>query len=204
MNPAVRALRATRATRSAARVAALSRAARATAAPAGDDARSARELFRRVAGGVTVITTRGPDGRPRGMTVSAVTTLSLEPPLLIACLSAGSHTLEAIRAHGAFAVHLLHAEQSALAESFAGRTGKTGAARFAGVPFRWTRDVPVLTRSLARAVCVLEDERRYGDHSVVVGRVVQHAEDDGEPLIWHDRGFRTLTARERPDAPPHH
>ncbi|WRZ87643.1 flavin reductase family protein [Streptomyces sp. NBC_01007] len=187
-----------RATRSAARSAALARAAR-TAAPAAGPA-SARELFRKVAAGVSVVTTRGADGRPLGLTASAVTTLSLEPALLLACVSVNSTTLPAIRAHRAFAVHLLHADQSTLAEVFAGHTGKSGAARFAGVPFRWKQGVPVLTRALGWAVCTLRDEQRYGDHSVLVGDLTLHTQNEGEPLIWHDRRFRTLTAREPQDA----
>lgn len=187
-----------RATRSAVRAAALARAAR-TAAPAAGPA-SARELFRKAATGVTVLTTRSADGRPLGLTASAVTTLSLEPALLLACVSVNSTTLPSIRAHGAFAVHLLHADQSTLAEVFAGRTGKSGAARFAGVPFRWKQGVPVLTRALGWAVCTLQDERRYGDHSILVGGLTLHTQNEGDPLIWHDQGFRTLMARERQDA----
>ncbi|MEV6974085.1 flavin reductase family protein [Kitasatospora sp. NPDC093806] len=154
-------------------------------------------LYQQLAGAVTLVTTCGPDGEPLGLTASAVTTVSLRPPMVLACLSTGSATLAALRSRRAFAVHLLRAGQAALATVFA---GSGGSAKFTGVEFQWELGVPVLGGTLGRAVCTLADERVYGDHSLVVGHVVSvrtatAEERDGDgPLLWHDRRFRTLAA----------
>lgn len=147
-------------------------------------------LYAKLAAGVTVVTARGEDG-PLGMTVSAVTSLSARPPLLLACLRDGSRTLAALRAHGVFAVHLLREEQHDLATRFAGPT-TTAAQRFAGTDIRQVLGTPVLADTLAWSVCLLEDARRYGDHHLVVGRVAAVHVGGGRPLLWHDRRFRAL------------
>ncbi len=175
------------------------RAAGRSATPPGDpldeepgpDATRCLALYAKLAAGVTVVTARGPDG-PLGMTVSAVTSLSARPPLLLACLRDGSRTLAAVRAGRTFAVHLLRAEQQDLAGRFASPAA-TAAERFAGTDTRQVLGVPVLAGSLAWSVCLTEDVRRYGDHHLVVGRVAAVHVGAGRPLLWHDRRFGTLT-----------
>ncbi|WP_031071098.1 flavin reductase family protein [Streptomyces sp. NRRL WC-3742] len=162
------------------------------------DPQDCLDLYRRLAGPVTVVTTCGPDGEPLGLTASAVTTVSLRPPMLLACLSGGSGTLAALRTRRTFAVHLLRSGQEALATTFA---GPGGSGKFARVVFGWELGVPVLDGTLGRAVCTLVEERVYGDHSVVVGRVVSvragDSPDDGpSPLLWVDRRFRALAGTE--------
>ncbi|MEU5677470.1 MULTISPECIES: flavin reductase family protein [Streptomyces] len=154
-------------------------------------------LYAKLAAGVTVVTARGEDG-PLGMTVSAVTSLSARPPLLLACLRDGSRTLAAVRARRAFAVHLLREEQQELAGRFASPT-TTAAERFAGTDTRQVLGVPVLAGALAWSVCLTEDVRRYGDHHLVVGRLAAVHVGGGRPLLWHDRRFGALT-RPLPDA----
>ncbi|WP_030266142.1 flavin reductase family protein [Streptomyces violens] len=147
-------------------------------------------LYAKLASGVTVVTASGEDG-PLGMTVSAATSVSARPPLLLACLRDGSRTLGAVRAVGVFAVHLLREEQRDLAARFASPT-TPAAQRFAGTDTCDVLGVPVFTDSLAWSVCLVEDVRRYGDHHLVVGRVAAVHVGAGRPLLWHDRGFRSL------------
>ncbi|WP_327595835.1 flavin reductase family protein [Streptomyces chartreusis] len=147
-------------------------------------------LYAKLAAGVTVVTARGEDG-PLGMTVSAVTSLSARPPLLLACLRDGSRTLAAVRAHGAFAVHLLREEQHELAGRFANPTAPA-AERFAGTDMREVLGVPVIAGALAWSVCLVADVRRYGDHHLVVGQAAAVHVGGGRPLLWHDRRFRSL------------
>lgn len=147
-------------------------------------------LYAKLAAGVTVVTARGEDG-PLGMTVSAVTSLSARPPLLLACLRDGSRTLSAVRAHGAFAVHLLREEQHELAGRFANPTAPA-AERFAGTDMREVLGLPVIAGALAWSVCLVADVRRYGDHHLVVGQVAAVHVGGGRPLLWHDRRFRSL------------
>ena len=103
-------------------------------------------VFRRVIGsfmsGVVVITTSADDGTPHGMTVSAVSSLSLDPPMLLVCLHSASGTQEAVRRSGRFAVNILAEDQGELA----GRFAKPGATdKFDGVAVRTGRTgVPLL------------------------------------------------------------
>jgi flavin reductase (DIM6/NTAB) family NADH-FMN oxidoreductase RutF len=159
----------------------------------GPDAARCLGLYAKLAAGVSVVTAPGEDG-PLGMTVSAVTSLSARPPLLLACLRDGSRTLAAVRAHRAFAVHLLREEQQDLATRFATPT-TTADERFAGTDLRHVLGVPVLAGALAWSVCLTEDVRRYGDHHLVVGRIAAVHVGGGRPLLWHDRRFRALTER---------
>src|SRR5690348_5369262 len=113
-----------------------------------------KDLFRRVMGsfasGVTVITTQAPGEPPRGFTASAVSSLSLEPRLLLVCISNVSATLGAIRAAGAFAVNIMANEQQALAQRFSGRVE----AKFTGVAWEpGTLGMPLLGGALAYAEC---------------------------------------------------
>ena len=138
--------------------------------------------------GVTVVTSVGADGCPVGTTANAVSSLSLDPPLLLVCFDRSSQTLEAVRAHGAFAVNVLAAPQRDLSANFARR----------GLAAAWdgVRHRPGLTRSprlhgvLATLECTVEHEFPGGDHQIVVGRV-RAAETDGtesSPLLfWRGR-----------------
>ncbi|HEV3290279.1 MAG TPA: flavin reductase family protein, partial [Streptosporangiaceae bacterium] len=95
--------------------------------------------------GVTVVTSMGDDGEPVGTTASAVTSVSLDPPLMLVCFDRASLTLRAIRSHGAFVVNVLAASQKQLSANFARRglaaawdavrhrPGPTGSPRLHGV-----------------------------------------------------------------------
>jgi flavin reductase (DIM6/NTAB) family NADH-FMN oxidoreductase RutF len=148
------------------------------------------ELYRKLAAGVAVVTSRHVDG-PVGLTASSVTSVSLRPPILLLCLTSGSRTLSAIRARRAFAVHLLRDDQGARAQGFADPRRSPGG-RFAGLEYVDILGVPVLSDALAWSVCFVEDERTYGDHCVVLGRVMTARVNNGRPLVWHDRRYTRL------------
>ena len=149
--------------------------------------RPSLELFQALAAGVTVVTSRDPDG-PVGATASSVTSLSVRPALLLACLAADTRTLRAIRRHRAFAVHLLREGQQERSHRFS-RPGLAAEDRFAGEHWDDVLGVPVFRDALAYAICLVEDERVYGDHSIVVGRITAARRTPGRPLVWHDRGY---------------
>lgn len=130
------------------------------------------ELFRDVlgclAGGVCVIATREPGGAPRGLTATAVCSVSLEPPLVLVCLGSGSATRDAIAASGLFAVTFLGARDAPLADRFAGDDED----KFEGVPTReLATGAPVLETGLGCCDCVVVQEVAAGDHTVFIGRV---------------------------------
>jgi len=145
-----------------------------------------RHLFLRVMGsfasGVTVVTTMGRDDTPRGFTASAISSLSLEPRMLLVCVNEHSSSLEAIRSAGCFGVNILAADQQEIAQQFATRTGD----RFAGL--RWRRGAetgaPVLDGTLAYAECRLVDTCKGGDHVIVMGEIIAGDAHEAEPLLY--------------------
>jgi 3-hydroxy-9,10-secoandrosta-1,3,5(10)-triene-9,17-dione monooxygenase reductase component len=134
--------------------------------------------------GVTVVTSIGADGEPVGTTANAVSSLSLDPPLILVCFDLGSATLKAILGHGAFAVNVLGARQQRLSSNFA-RRGL--AAAWEGVRHhrRGPTGSPRIEDVLATVECTVEHIFPGGDHQIVVGRV-QHAEthDGVSPLLF--------------------
>lgn len=155
-------------------------------------------LYRRLAAGVAILSARAETG-PVGLTASTLTSLSLEPPLLMAGLAVGSYTLTAIEADGAFGVHLLGDHQQRLAEDFASPAGL----RFSAHAHHEVQGVPVLDEAAVWSVCTLTDTRRYGDHVLVVGEIAALGLRPTSPLIWHDRRFSTLRTTTTGAAPDH-
>lgn len=147
-----------------------------------------RHAMGHFATGVTVITSVGPHGQPVGTTASAVSSLSLDPPLLLVCFDQSSQTLAAIRAHGAFAVNVLAAPQEKLSANFARRGLTTD---WDGVPHRpGLTGSPRLHGVLATLECTVEHRLPGGDHEIVVGRVrdTQTGDDEAVPLLfWRGR-----------------
>ena len=143
-----------------------------------------REAMGHFATGVTVVTSVGEDGQPVGTTASAVTSLSLDPPLLLVCFDLRSATLRAIRGHRAFVVNVLGHRQRHLSVNFA-RRGL--AAAWDGVRHRrGPTGSPRLDGVIAVVECTLERAMPAGDHEIVVGRVrhVESAGDGAAPLVF--------------------
>ena len=147
-----------------------------------------RQAMGHFATGVTIVTSVGPDGEPVGTTANAVSSLSLDPPLILVCFDRASVTLAAICAHGAFAVNVLAAPQQPLSANFA-RRGL--AAAWDGVRHRRGRTgSPRLDGVLASLECTVEHRIAGGDHEIVVGRVqdVETGPADRDPLLfWRGR-----------------
>jgi flavin reductase (DIM6/NTAB) family NADH-FMN oxidoreductase RutF len=144
--------------------------------------------------GVTVITSVAEDGEPVGTTANAVTSLSLDPPLVLVCFDLGSLTLQAIRGHGAFVVNVLAAPQQHLSANFA-RRGL--AAAWDGVRHRrGPTGGPRLEDVLTVLECTVEHALPGGDHEIIVGRV-RHIETNPAPvapLLYFRGGYAELTA----------
>lgn len=137
--------------------------------------------------GVSVVTAQDGSAPPAGMTCSSLCSVSVAPPMLLACLRTGSPTLAAVTGSGAFAVNLLHGEAEGVAALFA-----SGAAdrfdRVAWRPTGKTGSPALLEASHTVAECTVERSHPTGDHVIVVGRVcgVQRLRDE-IPLLY---GFR--------------
>ncbi|MEH3053130.1 MAG: flavin reductase [Patulibacter minatonensis] len=168
-----------------------------------------RRAMGRFATGVTVITARGEGDRPAGTTVSAVTSLSLDPPLVLVCLDRRSQTLAAVRDHGAFAVSVLGAQHEDVSNAFA-RSGNHAA--WDEVSHRaGATGSPLLDDAHVALDCRVERIADGGDHEIVIGRVLElhHPEGgDGAPLLYYggryveiaDPAARERAAREAAEA----
>jgi flavin reductase (DIM6/NTAB) family NADH-FMN oxidoreductase RutF len=130
-----------------------------------------RGAMRHLTGGVSVITVgRGSD--ISGMTVTSVSSLSVEPPSLIVSVNRTASSWPLLKRYGHFGVNILTADQIDIAERFTGKGGLNGAARFAGA--EWTTrasGVPLLVGALAAIDCEVEDIVERHSHAIVIGRV---------------------------------
>ena len=153
--------------------------------------RAYRDTFGRFASGVTIVTTTGPDG-PAGMTTNAITSLSLEPLLLLVCFDRGSRTLDVVRGSRRFAVNVLRAADAELAAVFASK--RVAREKFDSVTHTEEHGVPVLDTALAWIACELRELRPGGDHEIGIGEVIgMGAGPASDPLVWF-RGRYTTTA----------
>ncbi|MGA8217632.1 MAG: flavin reductase family protein [Solirubrobacterales bacterium] len=153
------------------------------------------EQFRAALGayatGVTVVTAIGESG-PSGATANAVTSLSLDPAMMLACLDRGSRTLTSVREQGRFGVNALAAGQEELARRFAGKDPE--ADKWAGVEWTEAEGLPRLGGILMWVACELRDLIDGGDHLILTGNVLAAESHDLHPLLFHRGAYRDLLA----------
>jgi flavin reductase (DIM6/NTAB) family NADH-FMN oxidoreductase RutF len=141
--------------------------------------------------GVTVVTAIGQDG-PSGATANAVTSLSLDPPMMLACLDRGSRTLTSVRAQGRFGVNALAAGQAELARRFSAKD--PAPEKWDGVQWDERHGLPRLAGGLMWVACELRDLIDGGDHLILTGDVIEAEASGGEPLLFHRGDYRDLLA----------
>jgi flavin reductase (DIM6/NTAB) family NADH-FMN oxidoreductase RutF len=144
--------------------------------------RKMRGLF---ASSVTVVTTMH-DNKLRGVAVSAFSSVSLKPPLVLICLANESESKDWIAESGVFAVNILSDEQEFLSERFAARAPIVNT-RFGGVPYHTSiTGSPILADSLAWYDCRVEAMHDGGDHTIFIGRVeaVGFGAEGKQPLVY--------------------
>jgi flavin reductase (DIM6/NTAB) family NADH-FMN oxidoreductase RutF len=152
-----------------------------------DIQRDYRASIGHFATGVTVVTASGPDGHA-GMTTNAVSSLSLDPILLLVCFDNTSRTLPVVRETRRFAVNVLRAGDEELAAVFASK--RVPEEKFEAVTHNVDHGVPVLDDALAWFVCDVHELLPGGDHTIAVGRVERFDHDpSGEPLLWFRGGY---------------
>lgn len=149
-----------------------------------------RSIFGTFPAGVSVVTTSDLDGRPFGLTATSVCSVSLEPPLLLVCVADDSTTLPALRLSKRFVVNFLAGGRVGLARRYASDLED----KFAGV--RWlpsAEGVRILSDdSVSYAECRTVDERRAGDHLIVIG-LVERGEvlAEAPPLMFRGGVFKS-------------
>jgi len=154
-----------------------------------------RQTLGAFATGVTVITTRG-ESHDYGMTATAFSSVSLDPPLVLVCVQTGVQGAEVIPANGVFAVNMLSAEQQAISNYFASKDRPRGRDAFAEVAHKEIASgAPVIDGVAAFVDCRLVASHEEGDHLIFIGEVVGVGVDpDVEPLIFHGGGYKVLSS----------
>ncbi|HWO46444.1 MAG TPA: flavin reductase family protein, partial [Solirubrobacterales bacterium] len=137
--------------------------------------------------GVTIVTANGGDG-PAGATANAVSSLSIEPMMMLACLDRGSRTLLAVQAADSFGISVLHAGQEPIARAFA--TKAPVAEKWTGVAWSERDGLPAIDDALIWIACDLRDVISAGDHVIVTGEVRALESREGDPLVFHAGEYR--------------
>jgi flavin reductase (DIM6/NTAB) family NADH-FMN oxidoreductase RutF len=152
---------------------------------------SCRQYYRKLAAGVAVVTANGSAGWS-GTTVSTVTSVSLDPPIVLFCVARGSRTLAAIRYAGSLAIHLLADDQFDLADRFS--RSPSDSSRFAELGRRVSLidGIPVIADALAVGRCQLHSLHEVGDHVVIYGELSAVQVGQGRPMLWHERQYQML------------
>ncbi|WP_137154389.1 flavin reductase family protein [Rhizobium sp. FKL33] len=148
--------------------------------------------MRRFASGVGVITAGQGDSR-RGLTATAISSVTMDPPTILVCVNRQGEAHQAIEQDGAFCVNILASEAEGVAMDFAGQTGRVGTDKFAS--FSWSTlatGAPALDGALANIDCEITERVETASHTVFFGRVLDVRLSDGAPLIHFDRKFVRL------------
>jgi flavin reductase (DIM6/NTAB) family NADH-FMN oxidoreductase RutF len=156
-----------------------------------------RTALRSFATGVTVVTTRDREGHPSGLTASAFTSVSLDPPLVLVCVDHAATAHPDFRERGWFAVNILRREQEALSRRFA----VSGGEKFRGVACHEGRTgLPLLDGALATLECRIVEAHEAGDHTIFIAQVEAASVAEGQPLVYFHGSYHGLTAGG--EAPP--
>lgn len=157
---------------------------------AGSDARTLRDAMGCFATGITVVTSRGADGTPIGLTANSFTSVSLDPPLLLVCIANNTGSASLLREEEHFAVNLLQTSQQPASNRFAGK----GEDRFAATA--WTSGetgMPLLDGSLGSFECRRHAVHDGGDHFILIGEVLRaQFEPRRDPLLYFRGKYRRL------------
>jgi flavin reductase (DIM6/NTAB) family NADH-FMN oxidoreductase RutF len=155
------------------------------------------ELFRRVMGtfptGITVITAEREPGQVHGMTANSLTSVSLDPILILVCVDRNAHLQEYLKAQRRFGVNILKDTQREISELFSKPEQDPQEEARLGVRFRWTPSgIPLLCDALGHIDCNVVAQHVYGDHTIFIGEVESLELRQGDPLVYHRGKYRVL------------
>lgn len=154
------------------------------------DADTFREAMAHLAAPLTVVTTRDATGRRWGFTASAVTSVSMDPPLVLVGLGNDSSCREALSSSPEFVINVLGEHHTEVA----GRFARRGEDRFAEGGFdAWPKSaLPYLVDATAVFHCTTVDRIPMGDHQLLIGELTGlRTHGEAKPLLWYRRGFRS-------------
>lgn len=142
--------------------------------------------------GVTVVTTRCPEGSMQGITANSFSAVSLDPPLVLVSVARSLGSFNHFKSCKAFAVHLLSSDQQDLSSRFATK----GADKWAGIDIEeGVEGLPILADRLAVFECAVHATYDGGDHEILLGRVVRYrVAAEVSPLVFFKGAYRSIAA----------
>jgi flavin reductase (DIM6/NTAB) family NADH-FMN oxidoreductase RutF len=141
--------------------------------------------------GVTVVTAERAPGRVHGMTANSFTSVSLDPLLILICVSHSAQLLPMVQRHKRFGVNILKESQRTVSEYFARTEESAELEKRLNIRYRWTETgVPLLENALVNLACTLVDSHVAGDHTIFIAKVSSVEIYDGEPLLYLRGGYR--------------
>jgi flavin reductase ActVB len=146
-----------------------------------------RDAWSRFATGVTVINTIEPGGAVHGMTASSVTSVSLDPPLVLVVIGETRQSHALIESNGRFGMSILDADQTDIAKHFATPPESRGDLDTKHISM--LDGTPVIANAIASMNCKVSAAYKAGDHTVFIGEVEAIEVGDGDPLVWFQRQF---------------
>lgn len=148
-----------------------------------------RDAMSTFASGVTIVGLRDLEGRFRGITVSAFSSVSMTPPIVLVCIARSSACNAELGGGVYFGVSILSERQEHLARHFARSSGS----KFGDIPFRFGRtSVPLIDGACTQLECVVRQRVEAGDHIVVLGEVLAADITDAPPLVYAQRNFHRI------------
>jgi flavin reductase (DIM6/NTAB) family NADH-FMN oxidoreductase RutF len=153
--------------------------------------RSFRRWFGGFATGVTVVTAKHKNEGPIGITINSITSVSLEPPLLLFCLDRGAHVYKMLRTAKHFAVNILSEKEELISRHFADFKHHPAPP---GIWDKPQKDCPVLKHTLGWMICRQVAIHKAGDHDIIVGRALVHHRKSGnlKPLLYFHGRYRRI------------
>ncbi|SFO28895.1 NADH-FMN oxidoreductase RutF, flavin reductase (DIM6/NTAB) family [Cohaesibacter marisflavi] len=148
-----------------------------------------RKALGRFATGIAIVTTMDDRDAPVGLTVNSFNSVSLDPPLVLWSLDKSSNQMDAFCSSGFYGVSILAHDQQLASNLFAAMAED----RFEKV--EWSAGqtgAPLIDGALARIDCKTEQIIEGGDHVILLGRVVDIAVSEGDPLVYYGGGYRAL------------
>jgi flavin reductase (DIM6/NTAB) family NADH-FMN oxidoreductase RutF len=156
------------------------------------DADTFRSVLGRFASGVTIVTARDDAGGDHGMTVSAFSSLSLEPSLVLVCIDRAASMHDLLLSHPTIGINVLSSDQETYSRRFAAEEDD----RFEGIAFhRGENGVVLLDGALAQMECRLVAHHDAGDHTIFIAEIDRASAHDGEgrPLLYYRGGYAQLS-----------
>ena len=153
------------------------------------DPQELRRVMGHFASGVTVITTKDKDGAPNGLTANAFMSLSLSPPLVLISVDKGAQCYACFEPQNGFTVNLLSEDQEEISRRFATK----GIIKFAGLQWReGMNGAAILDGVLGFVECKVTQCHDGGDHTIVVGEIINVSATGDRPLLFFKGKYQRL------------